>query len=125
MQNGLLCGLINDYPSFEYSCEKYLRDEKKWEEEQALKKEREEEELYQNTGGLSTIGIKSSVVAGIMIMIIAVLLQLLLLSIDRISLWLIFLFLGGMALTIKGAFMDVKKRRKKALNKEVLDRFDD
>jgi Flp pilus assembly protein TadB len=125
MEKGLLCGLIDDYPSFDYSCEKYVRDEKKWEEEELNRKIREEEELYENTGGLSTVGIKSSLVAGIIIMALAVLLQVALLSINRISLWLILLFIGGVVLTVKGAVMDTRKRKKKAMSRQLLDQFED
>ncbi len=119
-QKGIICSLTDEKADFIYECADYKRDEiayKDWERE---KEQRKKDELADKTVGLSVIGLKNSFQAGLLILIVAFIAELGYVmggvGIPFAGWIILFLYLLGLALTIKGIIHFFKRliNRKKA-----------
>jgi Flp pilus assembly protein TadB len=111
---GVVCGLTDEKPDYVGSCEKYLRDERAYARRQTELADRKAANERDATAGLSRIGIKNPLVAGIILTALALIVNVsVLLLWGVVSLWLILFLIGAIFVLVK-ALADRSKHQRKA-----------
>lgn len=118
-KTGIVCGLTNLKPDFEYECKDYLEDGVAARAEQRKIEDLKKEEELAATGGLSNIGITNGYLAGVIIFIVFIAINLLtIIAFDRIFLYTLILPI----VSILGFIHQFKKNKKKEISGEdILD----
>ena len=117
---GIYCSLTGEKGVFLVECSKYQKDEKAYENWINTKKKNERRELIEKTGGLSTLGINSGILAGIVYIAFMFILELcILFYFKRIAVIPVMLMFFGAVLTFRG----LKSRAKKGKPNDIIDNF--
>lgn len=103
MQIGLLCGLTNEKPTFEGSCESFAGDQKEI-EYQLKRKEEASGQEYEGAFAMEKKGLDAGALGGIVMMLIAAVWFFVGLAADRIFFYPPILFLIGAYGVFKGLF---------------------
>lgn len=125
-QKGIVCGLTDDKPAFIGTCDSFEIDEersRKYLKDQALKEEaRKEAEQYEQTNGMSQMGVKRGSVAGVILMVLAVLWFFGgIIYLNRIFFYPPILFIVGLVAMIKGIIKERETKNKSLMNRDLLD----
>lgn len=125
MQKGIVCSLTNEQATFDDECKDFEADldAQKVEQDKELEKQKiEEREL---TGGLNSVGIKSGIAAGIILIILGIAWLIGgLLFLDRLFIYSFFVIISGIIALAKGISKEREKaklRQKDLLGSNVLD----
>lgn len=117
---GIYCKLTGEKGVFFGECAQYEKDEKVFEEWIAKKRKNERRELIERTGGLSTLGIQSGILAGIVYVLTMILLEVLLVFyFRRFAVIPVVLFFFGCGLTVRG----IINRPKIPKHNDIIDNF--
>lgn len=121
-QTGIVCGLTNEKPTFESACEDYVKDEvavaAKLRELEAYRAEEESDDTF----GLSKYGVNSSIVAGFLLIIGAVLWFVLgIILIDRIFFYPPIMAIFGIIAISKGIQKNAESKKRKKRSMHQLD----
>jgi len=124
-KKGIVCSLTGDWATFNPTCPDYQRDEEAYAQRQEELARIHEEELSEGTLGMSKLGIKSKIGAGIVLMIGGIVwLVAGALYMDRIFFYPIFMIGGGVFVFFKGMSdknKARKRRKRKEMSRDILD----
>lgn len=120
-KSGIICSLTKEKPNYLSQCSSYNRNDSEYLARQLELKTIDERQKSESTGGLSAIGIKNPILAGIIITLVFIILNvILLIGFQRISLWLIALLIFGIIILINGI---ISKSKREIKNDNILDKF--
>ena len=125
MKKGLICSLTGEWADFDPLCDNYEPDQKAFDSRAVKRALLAEEQLASDTSGLSRFGIKNGIVAGIILIIIAIAWFVVgIVSLNRIFLYPFGLVVLGIIAIIKGfghtkKYLD--KKQKSVTDAEILD----
>ncbi|MEX2483554.1 MAG: hypothetical protein WED10_03300 [Brumimicrobium sp.] len=120
-KGGVICSLTSDVATFDQSCKDFSVDEKM---ELSMKRQEADvigEEVHSDSLGLSIIGIKNGIIAGIIVIIGAIVWLGIGLSYQRLFFYPIILFLIGVIALIKGIVKQQKSIAAKKVAETVID----
>lgn len=123
-KRGVVCNLTDDKPTWDFSCPDYERNEARYNDHLAKKKEEEAIQASNNTMGLSKIGIRNGIVAGIIILAAATTWFIWGLTVDIIFFYPIILFVFGMIILIRGIIKQKQQKARTRSSSEILDSID-
>lgn len=118
---GVVCGLTKEKPGFIGKCKDYSGNEELIEARRLHLETLKNTEESESTGGLNGLGVKDPVMAGIILTVLFFILNIILLSYNRISFWLIALLIFGVVVLVKGIITKRKNIAKRKGLKNTLD----
>lgn len=103
LQKGIICGLTDEYATFETDCEEYAVDHDAYEKQKEKDDARRLDKEKELTGGLNAIGIRNGIAAGIIFTAAGLLLLIFDITISGFPGWIsTIIFLFGIIVLIKG-----------------------
>lgn len=122
-KKGIICQLTNDVASFDHTCPEFDEDPTLKRKSELSDEARRIEKTRESTFGLSSFGIKSGTIAGIVYILLGIAsIVLTIFVLDFISLWSIVLLIIGIVLIVKSA---ISMGANKGRIKQHVDLLDD
>ena len=121
LKRGVVCNLTDAKPDWDFSCDKYDRNDGLYRNHLIQKEKENKLEAESATLGFSQVGIKSGIVAGMIVMVLSIVWLLVGLSFNWIFYYPFILFIFGAIAFVRGIIKRKKRKAKTKSSVEILD----